>query len=466
MPHILVVDDEPGVRESLRMLLKDEFDVTPVGDVDAAIAVLDERAVDAVLLDLVMPGRTGIDFLRELTQRNDAPPVIVLSATRAVATAVEAMKLGAADFVTKPFDVDALRIKVRKLFEHRALEQEVVRLRDEVSGRTRLGRLIGQSEGMRAVFRTIERVAASRANVLITGESGTGKELVARAIHDLGPRRNERFVVVNCAAIPATLMESELFGHEKGAFTDASVRHIGKFEAAHGGTLFLDEIGEMAPAMQAKLLRALQERTIERLGGAQSIAVDVRVVAATNRDLEREVAQGRFRSDLFYRIHVVPIALPALRERREDVRLLAEAFLTRAREDAGRGPRRFEPEALIALERYAWPGNVRELENAIERAVTLTEGESIAPTDLPDEVQVASRTESLRDEVRAGRVDLESAVLRFESELIREALERSAGNQTRASEQLGITRRLLKLKMDRCGIGAAAGEEASAAEPD
>jgi len=466
MPHVLVVDDEPGVRESLRMLLKDEFDVTPVGDVDAALAVLDERAVDAVLLDLVMPGRTGIDFLRELAERNDTPPVIVLSATRAVATAVEAMKLGAADFVTKPFDVDALRIKVRKLFEHRALEQEVVRLRDAVAGRTRLGRLIGQSEAMRAVFRTIERVAASRANVLISGESGTGKELVARAIHDLGPRRDERFVVVNCAAIPATLMESELFGHEKGAFTDASMRHVGKFETAHGGTLFLDEIGEMTPAMQAKLLRALQERTIERLGGAQSIAVDVRVVAATNRDLEREVAQGRFRSDLFYRIHVVPIALPALRERREDVRLLAEAFLTRARDEAGRGPRRFEPEALIALERYAWPGNVRELENAIERAVTLTEGDSIAPTDLPDEVQIASHTESLRDEVRAGRVDLESAVLRFESELIREALERSEGNQTRASEQLGITRRLLKLKMDRCGIGAAAGEEASPAEPD
>jgi DNA-binding NtrC family response regulator len=326
--------------------------------------------------------------------------------------------------------------------------------------------LIGQSESMRAVFRTIERVAASRASVLITGESGTGKELVARAVHDLGPRRDERFVVVNCAAIPATLMESELFGHEKGAFTDASVRHIGKFEAAHGGTLFLDEIAEMAPAMQAKLLRALQERTIERLGGAQSIAVDVRVVAATNRDLEREVAQGRFRSDLFYRIHVVPLALPALRERREDVRLLAEAFLTRARDEAGRGPRRFEAETLIALERYAWPGNVRELENAIERAVTLTDGDSIAPTDLPDEVQVASRTESLRDDVRAGRIDLESAVLRFESELIREALERSEGNQTRASEQLGITRRLLKLKMDRCGIGAAAGEEASSSEPD
>jgi DNA-binding NtrC family response regulator len=466
MPHILVVDDEPGVRESLRMLLKDEFDVTPVGDVDAALALLDERSVDAVLLDLVMPGRTGIDFLRELAERNDAPPVIVLSATRTVATAIEAMKLGATDFVTKPFEVDALRIKVRKLFEHRALEQEVVRLRDAVAGRARLGRLIGQSEAMRAVYRTIERVAASRANVLITGESGTGKELVARAIHDLGPRHAERFVVVNCAAIPATLMESELFGHEKGAFTDASARHIGKFEAASGGTLFLDEIGEMAPAMQAKLLRALQERTIERLGGAQSIAVDVRVVAATNRNLEREVAAGRFRADLFYRIHVVPIELPALRERREDVRLLAEAFLTRSRDEAGRGPRRFEAETLIALERYAWPGNVRELENSIERAVALTDGDSIAPSDLPDEVQVASRTESLRDEVRAGRVDLESAVLRFESELIREALERSEGNQTRASEQLGITRRLLKLKMDRCGITTAAGDEPAPIEPD
>ena len=466
MPHILVVDDEPGVRESLRMLLKDEFDVTPVGDVDAALALLDERSVDAVLLDLVMPGRTGIDFLRELAKRDEAPPVIVLSATRTVATAIEAMKLGAIDFVTKPFEVDALRIKVRKLFEHRALEQEVVRLRDAVAGRARLGRLIGQSEAMRAVYRTIERVAASRANVLITGESGTGKELVAQAIHDLGPRHGERFVVVNCAAIPATLMESELFGHEKGAFTDASARHIGKFEAASGGTLFLDEIGEMASAMQAKLLRALQERTIERLGGAQSIAVDVRVVAATNRDLEKEVAQGRFRADLFYRIHVVPIELPPLRERREDVRLLAESFLARSRGEAGRGPRRFEPETLIALERYAWPGNVRELENSIERAVALTDGDSIAPADLPDEVQIASRTESLRDEVRAGRVDLESAVLRFESELIREALERSEGNQTRASEQLGITRRLLKLKMDRCGINAAPGDEASAVEPD
>ncbi len=465
MPHILIVDDEPGVRESLRMLLKDEFDVTPAGDVDSALALLDERPADAVLLDLVMPGRTGIDFLRELAERDDAPPVLVLSATRTVATVVEAMKLGAADFVTKPFEIDALRIKVRQLFERRALEQEVVRLRDEVAGKSRLGRLIGHSEAMRSVFRTIERVATARSNVLITGESGTGKELVARAIHDLGPRRNLPFVVVNCAAIPRELMESELFGHEKGAFTGAFERRIGRFEAAKDGTLFLDEIGEMDQGLQSKLLRALQERVVERIGSAQPIPVDVRVVAATNRNLEREVAEKRFRSDLYYRLHVVPIAMPALRERREDVKLLAEAFLARSRAEAGRGPRRFEPETLATLERYAWPGNVRELENTIERAVTLCDGDSIAPTDLPEEVQVASRTESLRDEVRAGRVDLESAVGRFESELIREALERGERKQTRAAELLGITRRVLKLKMDRYGI-VAAGEDASQDEPD
>jgi two-component system response regulator AtoC len=369
MPHILVVDDEPGVRESLRMLLKDEFEVTPVGEVDAALALLDQQPIDAVLLDLVMPGRTGLDFLRELAERSDPPPVIVLSATRTVATAVEAMKLGAVDFVTKPFEIDALRIKVRQLLARRALEEEVVRLRDQVSGRARLGRLIGGSEVMRSVYRTIERVAESRSTVLITGESGTGKELVARAIHDLGPRKDERFVVVNCAAIPHTLMESELFGHEKGAFTDARERRIGKFEAAHGGTLFLDEIGELAAAVQAKLLRALQDRSIERLGSTQPLPVDVRVLAATNRDLEREVAEGRFRADLYYRIHVVPIELPPLRERREDVKLLAETFLERTRAESGRGPQRLAPEALTALERYAWPGNVRELENAIERAV-------------------------------------------------------------------------------------------------
>jgi len=452
MGRVLVVDDERGVQESLRLLLKDEHDVATASSVDEALRALDQAGADVILLDLVMPGRSGLDMLRELAERGDGPPVVVVSATRAIPPAIEAMKLGAVDFVTKPFEVDALRIKVRQILEHRALEQEVVRLRDEVAGRARLGRLIGRSEGMRAVYRTIERVASSRANVLITGESGTGKELVARAVHELGPRREAPFVVVNCAAIPAELLESELFGHEKGAFTGAHERRIGRFEAASGGTLFLDEIGEMPLALQAKLLRAIQDRMIDRVGSTQPIPVDVRVVAATNRELEKEVAAGTFRADLYYRIHVVPIALPPLRERPEDIRLLAETFLVRARADAGRGPSRIAPAALAALERHGWRGNVRELENAIERAVALADGEALELTDLPDEIQLAARTDALRDEVRAGRVDFDTAVARFESALIREALDRTGGNQTRAAEQLGLTRRVLKLKMDRYAI--------------
>jgi DNA-binding NtrC family response regulator len=455
MGRVLVVDDERGVQESLRLLLKDEHDVEAAGSVDDGLRALDAGGADVILLDLVMPGRSGLDMLRELAERGDGPPVVVVSATRAIPPAIEAMKLGAVDFVTKPFEVEALRIKVRQILEHRALEQEVVRLRDEVAGRSRLGRLIGRSDSMRAVYRTIERVAQARSNVLITGESGTGKELVARAIHDLGPRRDAPFVVVNCAAIPETLLESELFGHEKGAFTDARERRIGRFEAAHTGTLFLDEIGELPLAVQAKLLRALQDRSIDRVGSTQPIPVDVRVLAATNRDLDQEVAAGRFRSDLYYRIHVVPIALPPLRERREDIRLLAESFLARVGGEAGRGPTRITAPALAALERHAWPGNVRELENVIERAVALADGEGLELADLPEEIQQAARGDVLREEVRAGRLDLDGAVARFETDLIREALARTGGNQTRAAEQLGLTRRVLKLKMDRYGIGEA-----------
>jgi|SRR5690606_12409018 len=457
MGRVLVVDDERGVQESLRLLLKDEHDVATASSVDEALDALDRGGADVILLDLVMPGRSGLDMLRELAERGDGPPVVVVSATRAIPPAVEAMKLGAIDFVTKPFEVDALRIKVRQILAHRALEQEVVRLRDEVAGRARLGRLIGRSEVMRAVYRTIERVAGSRANVLITGESGTGKELVARAVHELGPRRAAPFVVVNCAAIPEPLLESELFGHEKGAFTGAHERRIGRFEAASGGTLFLDEIGELPLALQAKLLRAIQDRTIDRVGSAQPIPVDARVVAATNRELDKEVAAGAFRADLYYRIHVVPIALPPLRERREDIRLLADTFLARVRSEAQRGPRVIAPAAVTALERYAWPGNVRELENAIERAVALADGESLELADLPEEIQLAARSDGLREAVRAGRVDLETAVARFETDLIREALARTGGNQTRAAEQLGLTRRVLKLKMDRYAIGSAEG---------
>ena len=452
MPRVLAVDDEPGVRESLRMLLKNDCEVVTAASVEEALAQYEQTPPDLILLDLIMPGRSGLDLLAELGEQPNAPPIVVLSATKTVATAVEAMKLGAVDYVTKPFEVDALRMKVRQLLERRELENEVERLRAQVEGQDRLGGLLGRSERMREVFHTIRRVAPARATVLIRGDSGTGKELVARAIHDQGSDEARPFVAVNCAAIPESLIESELFGHEKGAFTDARERRIGKFEAASGGTLFLDEIGELATGVQAKFLRALQERHIERVGGTQSIEVNVRVIAATNRDLERDVAEGRFRRDLFYRIHVVPIQLPSLAERREDIQQLANHFLARAREETQQGPQRISREALAALQRYAWPGNVRELENAIEHAVTLAEGEVLELDDLPTALVRSGRIEELRDAVDTGHLGFEDALRDFERELLVDALERSGWNQTRTAERLQVTRRVLKLKMDRHGL--------------
>jgi DNA-binding NtrC family response regulator len=448
MARVMVVDDERGVRESLRLLLADECEVEAVASVDSALAGIRADAPDLVLLDLVMPGRSGFDLLAELSAMPTAPPVVVLTATRTIATAVEAMKRGAVDYVTKPFEIDELRIKVRRLLERRALESEVEELRARVEEPEPVGRLLGRSRSMLDVYRTIRRVAGSRATVLLRGESGTGKELAARAIHDLGPRAEAPFVAVNSRS----LIESELFGHERGAFTDARDRRIGRFEAAAGGTLFLDEIGDLDVSVQAKLLRALEERCIERLGGSAPIEVDVRVLVATNRDLERDVAAGRFRADLFYRVNVVPVDLPPLRERRGDVRLLAEHFLLQAREEAGRGPSRLGSDAVTALERHAWPGNVRELRNAVERAVALAEGEVLTLDDLPREVVRASHAASLRAAVQSGRLGLEEASAGFERDLVREALEAADWNQTRAAQQLHITRRALKLRMDRLGL--------------
>ncbi|MDH3518836.1 MAG: sigma-54 dependent transcriptional regulator [Myxococcales bacterium] len=452
MARVLVVDDEPGIRDSLRMLLAGMCVVETADGVDAALRAMRAQPPDLVLLDLVMPGRSGFELLSELGHTPHAPPVLVLTATRTVSTAVEAMKRGAADYVTKPFEIEALRIKVRQLLEHRALAREVEVLRARVEERDRLGDLLGASAPMREVFETIRRAAASTATVIIRGESGTGKELAARALHALSPRAERPFVAVNCAAIPRNLIESELFGHERGAFTDARERRIGKFEAAAGGTLFLDEIGDLDVAVQAKFLRALEERRIERLGGSEPIEVDVRVLAATHRDLERDVAAGRFRADLFYRIQVVPIDLPPLRERREDVRLLARHFLAEARAQAGRGPERIAAEALAALERFSWPGNVRELRNAIERAVALADGPVLGPEDLPAAIVQTHRIESLGDAVREGRMGFEEATADFERALLLEALELSRWNQTHAAERLRITRRALKLRMDRLGL--------------
>ena len=454
MARVLVVDDEAGVRESLRMLLKDECEVVAVASPGEALEALRRGSFDLVLLDLVMPGGSGLDLLAQIGERPGAPPVVVLTATRTVTTAVDAMKRGAADYVTKPFEVDALRIKVRQILERGELEREVERLRVRVEEQEQLGDMLGPSEAMRQVFHTLRKVADFHSTVLIRGESGTGKELAARALHDLGPRASGPFVAVNCAAIPDSLIENELFGHERGAFTGATKRHIGRFESASGGTLFLDEIGELAVGVQAKLLRALQDLRIDRIGGTRPIEVDVRVVAASHRDLERDVAEGRFRADLFYRINVVPVELPPLRERPEDIRRLAEHFLVRARERAGRGPRRLSAEALRAFERAPWPGNVRELENAVEHGVALCEGDELGCADLPQAVVRASHIEALRDDVRSGQIGFEEATADFERELLREALERAGWNQTRAAEQLGISRRALKLKMDRLELAS------------
>jgi len=450
MPSLLVVEDEPGVCESLRMLFKGDCEVATAGSVEEAERFLQGSSPDLILLDLVMPGRGGLDLLASLADEVDPPPVVVLTATKTVATAVEAMKHGAVDYITKPFEVEALRIKVRKLLERRDLEREVVRLRAEVDGQGRLGRLVGARPPMRELFQTIRRVAASRATVLIQAESGTGKELVARAIHDLGERADQPFVAVNCAAIPDHLIESELFGHERGAFTDAHERRIGKFEAATGGSLFLDEIGELGIAVQAKLLRALQEKQIERLGGSATIAVDVRVVAATNRDLEADVSEGRFRADLFYRVNVVPVELPTLAERREDIRRLAEHFLTAARANAKRGPTTIARDAVAALERYPWPGNVRELENLLERAVALSQDGQITLDSLPP--GLCERSLPNAPHIPAQGLSLDEVLADHERALLAQALHQSDGVKKRAAHLLGVSFRSFRYRLEKLGL--------------
>ncbi len=431
------------------MLLKSEGDVSIAGDVEAALREISLATPDLILLDLVMPGRSGLDLLAELEERGVRVPVIVLTATNTVNAAVEAMKRGAADFVTKPFELDALRIKVRDKLEKGELQIEVERLRDEVEDRQQFAGMVGRSESMRTIFRTVERIAKAKATVLVTGESGTGKELVARAIHDHSPRAEGPFIVVNCGAIPTSLIESELFGHEKGAFTGATERRIGRFEAADGGTLFLDEIGELDASVQVKLLRVLQDRSFERVGSSQSISVDVRIVTATNRNLVEEVANGNFREDLYYRVAVVPVALPPLRERREDVRLLARTYLTRVGSD-----KQLTPAALGSLEGYGWPGNVRELENAMEYAIALCEGETIDQSDLPISIGRSGQAEALREQWRQGERSFEETVTRFETDILRESLESHHWNQTQTASALGLTRRVLKLKMDKLDIEA------------
>src|SRR5438034_8296002 len=385
-PVVLIIDDEPGVRESLRILLQEVYEVIEAEVGSKGIEVLHSRRVDVVLLDVCMPGPPGPTFLPQILALDDAVAVIIITAVKDVRTAVEAIKGGAYDYVTKPFDVDDMLALVGQAASQRVLEREVRYLRAELDRAHGFDALVGRHPSMVRLYELISQVAQTPATVLIAAESGTGKELVARAIHRQSPRRDQPFVAVNLAAIPDTLVESELFGHEKGAFTGAHSRKLGKFELAHGGTVFLDEIGSLRLDLQTKLLRALQEREIERLGGLRPVAIDVRVVAATNVHLKRAVRAREFREDLYYRLNVVPVHVPPLRERREDIPLLVEHFVRKTARECHRDVRGVSAGALQVLTRYDWPGNVRELENVMHRAVVLARGPVIQLQDVPLDV--------------------------------------------------------------------------------
>ncbi|MBX3328627.1 MAG: sigma-54-dependent Fis family transcriptional regulator [Nitrospira sp.] len=436
------------------MVLEPLYDIAQASDGPEGLDIFRKEAPDLVLLDIVLPGTDGLAVLQMLRTERKSTPVIMLTGTKSVKTAVDAMKLGAADYLSKPFDVDELRIIIDRVLNSSELEQEVTQLRAQVAKRYAFHNLIGKSPGMQEIYSKIEQVADSRTTVLITGESGTGKELVAKALHYNSSRRERPFVALNCAALPETLIESELFGHEKGAFTDATARRVGQFELANTGTLFLDEIGDLSPVTQAKLLRVIQEREFTRIGGVQPIKVDVRIVAATNKNLDELVRKGLFREDLYYRINVISLYLPPLRERGEDIPLIANHFLEKRLEEAQRPPIEFGKEALELLAHYPWPGNVRELENFIEQAFIWSQhATEITPEHLPTSMKNTSRSPSLRDDTLAGRMSLEKAVMEFEREIILDALKRTNYVQTHAANLLGISRRMLKYRMDTLGIG-------------
>ena len=451
--RVLLVDDEPRVRASLKSVLEPIYDILEAADAQEGLDFFKREPPQLVLLDVMLPGTDGLAVLQSMRNEDPHILVIMLTGTKSVKTAVDAMKLGAADYLSKPFDIEELRIVVDRTLNSQDLEREVRQLRAQVVQRYAFHNLIGKSPSMQEIYAKIEQVADSRTTVLITGESGTGKELVAKAIHYNSSRRDRPFIALNCAALPETLIESELFGHEKGSFTDATARRVGQFELANSGTLFLDEIGDLSATTQAKLLRVLQEREFTRIGGVQSIKVDVRIIAATNKNLDELVRKGLFREDLYYRINVIALYLPPLRNRGEDIALLARHFLAKRIEEEKRPAQDFSKEALELITRYPWPGNVREMENIVEQAFIWSKGSSIiTPEHLPAVLRTDTRSTSLRDDTLAGRLSLEKAVMEFEREIILDALKRTNYIQTHAAGMLGISRRMLKYRMDALGI--------------
>jgi two-component system response regulator HydG len=446
---ILVVDDEPSHRQMLEAVLTaDGYEVQQANDGQEAINSVEERFYDLILMDVRMSRVSGIEALKKIKELSPGIPVIIMTAYASVSTAVDALKSGAYDYLTKPLDIEELKILVSKALRQRQLEQENVYLRERLGDRFDFSNIIGRSSAMRDLFETIALVAPTEATVLIAGESGTGKELIANAIHQNSPRTDRPFIKVNCAALPETLLESELFGHEKGAFTGALARKQGRFQLAHRGSIFLDEIGEMSPTTQTKILRVLQEREFEPLGSTQTVKVDTRVVTATNKNLEEEIQEGRFREDLYYRLNVVTLEVPPLRERREDISLLTDFFLKQYAEKNRRLIKGFTPRAMDLLMRHGWPGNVRELENAVERAVIMARGDVISQTELPDTLR------KLEAEIEKATVDLTPgrSLKEMEREMILRTLEEIGGNRTRSAEILGISRRTLQLKLKEYGI--------------
>lgn len=445
LAHILVCEDDAVQREILCEILTEcKYAATAAASAEEALAALDEEAFDLLLTDLRMPGMGGIELLLHAKRRRPETAVVIMTAYATVQTAVKAMKEGAADYLAKPFDKDELLITLQRNLERVSLQRENAHLRALVQAEYTFDNLIGPSAAMQRVFDRMARACATASTVLITGESGTGKEVIARHIHVNGPRGGKPFMVVNCAAIPDTLVESELFGHEKGAFTGAETARAGKFEAAHEGTLFLDEIGDMKLEAQAKLLRVLQDGVVERVGSTTPRTVDVRVIAATNQDLRKRVQEGAFREDLFYRLEVLPIAVPPLRERMEDLPPLIAHFREKLGRKLGLTPPALAPAVVDAFRRYRWPGNVRELENTLEQLFVLVMGDTVHPGDLPEKLSV--RTPEPGDiTLPPGGLVLED----LEQELIRQALQRTGGRIKEAAELLGLTYKTLQYRLKK-----------------
>lgn len=453
MRTVLIVDDEPAARYGLRRALDPAYKLIEAGTADEARLAFSSSAPDLVLLDVVMPGEDGVSLLRWMRATGHETPVLMVSALDTAKTAVEALQSGASDYIVKGFDIAELRARVASLLRVADLGTENERLRRELIADGHFGRIIGVAPAMRRVFEMAERAAKTDATILILGESGTGKDLLAQEIHARSPRAAKPFVAVNCAALPENLIESELFGYEKGAFTGAAQQRKGKFELASGGTLFLDEIGDMNPATQAKVLRAIENRTIERLGGTQPIRVDVRLLSATHRDLPAEISAGRFREDLYYRLRVVTMELPALRDHKEDIAGLVAAFIAQLGARHGR-KLRVSRDAMESLMRYDWPGNARELRNAIERSIVLAMGDEILAADVPEEVRKGHAFVSNRDGEGQffAEPDFREAKRKFEIEYLMRRLKKHQWNVTETADEMGLHRQSLQEKLRELGI--------------